>query len=53
MADDRNTLEGARPGGDLDRRRRRPTIAFILPGATVRDRALACLGAVVGIALAG
>lgn len=33
--------------------RGRPLFNPILPGATARDRALACLGAVVGIALAG
>lgn len=32
---------------------RRPLFNPILPGATARDRALACLGTVVGIALAG
>lgn len=38
----------------LERFRRRRWVVFspILPGATARDRALACLGAVVGIALA-
>ncbi|HWC08918.1 MAG TPA: HPP family protein [Solirubrobacterales bacterium] len=32
--------------------RRRPLFSPILPGATARDRALACLGTVVGIGLA-
>ncbi|HEX3240756.1 MAG TPA: HPP family protein [Solirubrobacterales bacterium] len=41
MADLRNSLRG------------RPLFSPILPGATARDRALACVGVVVGIGLVG
>jgi len=47
---------GERPRIDDDRRSRlRSWLTFspILPGATARDRFFACLGAIVGIALAG
>jgi CBS domain-containing membrane protein len=45
-----------RPRADRERRAGRgrwPAFDPILPGATARDRALACLGAFVGIALTG
>jgi CBS domain-containing membrane protein len=46
-------LERAPAGGERARRRGRPVFAPILPGATARDRAFACLGAVLGVGLAG
>jgi CBS domain-containing membrane protein len=44
LADDQNNRAG---------RRGWPVFSPILPGATARDRAFACLGAVVGVGLAG